>query len=190
ASKVTLLSLSQGVTTALVLLSTRPEYNDKVDLVMAYGPIANIGSIGFPLPLFVNVLELLALLLDPLNKGFFINVQPILTVGSQILGGLLVTALSALTLSSPVQFNQETPPAYPLDRVKTKFALFTSEEDLMADPHDVDYLVARLGGNVVVHYIVPQPTMQHLDFAAGYKATEILHNVAIDIVRRCADSRS
>ncbi|XP_054922605.1 lipase member M-like [Dermacentor andersoni] len=29
ASKVTLLSLSQGVTIALVLLSTRPEYNDK-----------------------------------------------------------------------------------------------------------------------------------------------------------------
>ncbi|KAL1438684.1 hypothetical protein MTO96_047876 [Rhipicephalus appendiculatus] len=68
--------------------------------------------------------------------------------------------------------------------------MFSSEGDQMADPHDVNYLVARLGDNVVVHHIVAQPTMRHLDFAVGYNATEILHNVAIDVVRKYTDSRS
>ncbi|KAH7938379.1 hypothetical protein HPB49_023078 [Dermacentor silvarum] len=215
ASKVTLLSLSQGVTIALVLLSTRPEYNDKVDLVVAYGPIANISNMGSPMPLLLNVFQLLTLLMDPDHKGRFVNVHPAVTVGCQILGGLLCTSFITLTfLSSPRQFNQTrmpmygahypigttvqnlhhyyqaTPPAYPVERIRTRFAIFSSEGDRMADPRDVDYLVSRLGDNVVLRHVVPQPTMRHLDFAVGFNATEFLHKVAIDVTRKYADSGS
>ncbi|KAL1438685.1 hypothetical protein MTO96_047876 [Rhipicephalus appendiculatus] len=168
ASKVTLLSLSQGVTIALVLLSMRPEYNDKVDLVIAYGPIANVGSMGSPLPLLLSLLELLATRMPMYGAHY-----PIGT-----------------TCQNLHHYYQATPPAYPLERIRTQFAMFSSEGDQMADPHDVNYLVARLGDNVVVHHIVAQPTMRHLDFAVGYNATEILHNVAIDVVRKYTDSRS
>ncbi|XP_070395758.1 gastric triacylglycerol lipase-like isoform X1 [Dermacentor albipictus] len=238
ASKVTLLSLSQGVTIALVLLSTRPEYNDKVDIVVAYGPVANVGSMGSPMPLLLKVLQLLTLLMDPGQKGRYVNVHPAVTVGCQILGGLLCTSFIELTfLSSPSQFNQTrmpmygahypigttvqnlhhyyqiyrandfimydhgvkenrrrysqaTPPAYPMERIRTLFALFSSEGDRMADPRDVDYLVSRLGDNVVLHHVVPQPTMRHLDFAVGFNATEFLHKVAIDVIHKYADSGS
>lgn len=40
-SKVGLLTLSQGFTTSLVLLSMRPEYNEKVNILVGYGPVAN-----------------------------------------------------------------------------------------------------------------------------------------------------
>ncbi|XP_070384225.1 gastric triacylglycerol lipase-like [Dermacentor albipictus] len=82
------------------------------------------------------------------------------------------------------RYNQATPPAYPLERITTPWALFSSEGDQIADCRDVEELVARLGSRVILHRVVPQKTFGHLDFAIGYKCTDFLHNVAIDVVKQ------
>ncbi|XP_077486176.1 lipase member N-like [Amblyomma americanum] len=77
APRLTLFGLSQGVTTSLVLLSMRPEYNEKVNLVVAYGPTANISNIGHPLPMLLQTLEQLALDIDPGNEGGYLDLYPL-----------------------------------------------------------------------------------------------------------------
>ncbi|KAL3174077.1 hypothetical protein MRX96_011818 [Rhipicephalus microplus] len=72
ASKVTLLAFSQGFTSSLVLLSTRPEYNRKVSLLMGYGPVANLSGVQFPFPQIIAVSDPIFLLLDPIgDSGYF-----------------------------------------------------------------------------------------------------------------------
>ncbi|XP_070395759.1 lysosomal acid lipase/cholesteryl ester hydrolase-like isoform X2 [Dermacentor albipictus] len=191
ASKVTLLSLSQGVTIALVLLSTRPEYNDKVDIVVAYGPVANVGSMGSPMPLLLKVLQLLTTRMPMYGAHYPIGT----TVQNLHHYYQIYRANDFIMYDHGVKenrrrYSQATPPAYPMERIRTLFALFSSEGDRMADPRDVDYLVSRLGDNVVLHHVVPQPTMRHLDFAVGFNATEFLHKVAIDVIHKYADSGS
>ncbi|XP_077486623.1 lipase member M-like [Amblyomma americanum] len=61
ASKLTLFSLSQGVTIALVLLSTRPQYNEKVELVVGYAPMGNITDMRHPVPLALQMLRQFAI---------------------------------------------------------------------------------------------------------------------------------
>ncbi|XP_075532228.1 lipase 1-like [Dermacentor variabilis] len=53
APKLTTVALSQGVMANLVLHSVRPEYNTKVDLLVAYGPVGNLTHIGPPTSLLI-----------------------------------------------------------------------------------------------------------------------------------------
>ncbi|XP_077486622.1 tear acid lipase-like protein [Amblyomma americanum] len=232
ASKLALFCLSQGVTAALALLSTRPEYNKKVELVVAYGPVANLSNMGHPMPLLLHILQGITLMIDPLNKGAFINVHPLVKRLCGVLGGLICSAaITSCLLSSPHQLNetrlpmygghypigttiqnfrhfyqiynskdflmydygreenrlrysQETPPAYPVERITSSFAFFSSEGDNIAAPRDVAFLVSRMQHAALLHHVVPDKTMRHLDFAVGYNATEFLHKVALDVIRK------
>lgn len=82
------------------------------------------------------------------------------------------------------RYNQAEPPAYPLERITTRWAIFSSEGDKVADSRDVESLVARLGSRVILHRVVPQKTLRHVDFSIGYRATDFLHNVAINVVKQ------
>lgn len=66
---ISLVTWSQGFTEALVLLSTRPEYNAKVNLVVGYAPVANITNIRTPLTVLGPVAELLAGFLHQFTMG-------------------------------------------------------------------------------------------------------------------------
>lgn len=236
APKLTLMGLSQGVVTTLVLLSTRPEYNEKVDLVIGYGPVANITHSGSPVSVAMPIISPLLLAFDPLSKGAYLG-SKIISKMCKIVTGRLCPALMKLThMSSTLQLNktrvpvyvghwpggtsiqnmrhyhqvykaknfimynhgilenrrrygQMTPPAYPLERITTPIALFSSEGDLVADTRDVADLVARLGSSVIFHRIVPQRTFGHADFVAGYNANEFLHDIAFDLIRQHATQR-
>ncbi|KAH8030917.1 hypothetical protein HPB51_012385 [Rhipicephalus microplus] len=52
-----LLTTSQGTTASLVLLSMRPEYNDKVNILVAYAPVANITHFTSPFRLLIPFAE-------------------------------------------------------------------------------------------------------------------------------------
>ncbi|XP_075530254.1 tear acid lipase-like protein [Dermacentor variabilis] len=82
------------------------------------------------------------------------------------------------------RYNQAKPPAYPLERITTPWALFSSEGDQVADSRNVEELVARLGSRVILHRVVPQKTFDHADFSIGHRSTDFLHNVAIDLVKQ------
>uniref|UniRef100_G3MRU5 Lipase n=1 Tax=Amblyomma maculatum TaxID=34609 RepID=G3MRU5_AMBMU len=238
APKLTLVALSQGAVTTLVLLSSRPEYNDKVDLVIAYGPVANLTHAGPPLSLALPILPPVLRALDPFSRGAYLGasdgLQRVFTRLCEVVTGQVCSVVVTLSLfSSPHQLNetrmpvyaghwpvgttiqnmrhyyqvyraqnfvmydhgamenmwrygQRTPPPYPLERITSPYAIFSSEGDLVADTQDVANLVARLGETAILHRVVPQKTLRHLDFALGYNANDFLHDVAIDLIRKHA----
>ncbi|KAL1468724.1 hypothetical protein MTO96_041283, partial [Rhipicephalus appendiculatus] len=113
ATKVTLLAFSQGMTGSLVLLSTRPEYNDKIDLLVAYGPVANITHIGYPVRELIAVSDPLFLLLDPLGDSGYLYLPEApravtqFVCGIRILQGQPCDLLLLVTLlSSPEEVNK------------------------------------------------------------------------------------
>lgn len=111
ASKVTLLAYSQGMTASLTLLSTKLEYNDKVDLLVAYGPVANITHIGFPIRELIAISGPLFLLLDPLGDSGYLYLPEAPRALTQLVCGVLqgqpCSLLLSITLfSSPEELNK------------------------------------------------------------------------------------
>lgn len=110
-SKVTLLVYSQGMTASVVLLSTRPEYNEKIDLLVAYGPVVNLTNIGFPIRELMAVSDPLFLLLDPLKDSGYFNLPEASRQLTKLVCGVLQgqpcsLLLSITLLSSPEQMNK------------------------------------------------------------------------------------
>ncbi|XP_075529854.1 lipase member N-like [Dermacentor variabilis] len=117
APKLTLMALSQGVVTALVLLSTRPEYNEKIDLVIAYGPVANITHSGRPLSLAMPLLPPVLFALDPLCRGAYVGVSSgvkrfLSKICEAATGRLCSPAFTLTLLSSSPQLNKTRIPVY------------------------------------------------------------------------------
>ncbi|XP_075532342.1 lipase member N-like [Dermacentor variabilis] len=111
ASRVTLLAFSQGLTSSLVLLSTKPEYNEKVDILLAYGPVANITNIGYPIRELIAISGPLFLLLDPLGDSgyFYLPKAPrkVTQLVCSIIQGQPCSMLLSITLfSSPEELNK------------------------------------------------------------------------------------
>ncbi|KAH6923424.1 hypothetical protein HPB50_001063 [Hyalomma asiaticum] len=160
APKLTIMALSQGVVMTLVLLSTRPEYNDKVNLVIAYGPVANITHAGRPMP---AAMRLLPPVLMYKAKNFVMYDHGV--------------------AENRRLYGQVAPPAYPIERIRTPIAVFSSQGDVLAATNDVADLLTRLGSNVIIHRVMPEKGFGHMDFAVGYHANECLHNVAMDLIQ-------
>ncbi|XP_072140840.1 lipase member M-like [Dermacentor andersoni] len=111
AERLTIVTFSQGVATVLVLLSTRPEYNDKVDLVVAYGPVANLSHVGPPSSVPLPFTPLLAAFLYPFSRAGYLGASEGLSVLlaklCKILTGEVCSLAVTITLfSSPYQLNE------------------------------------------------------------------------------------
>jgi pimeloyl-ACP methyl ester carboxylesterase len=79
-------------------------------------------------------------------------------------------------------YNQPTPPQYELQYFPTSLplALFTGGEDYLADPKDVDRLVAMLSQKpFLVHY---EPTYAHLDPLLGTNAYTEIYPIILQLV--------
>ncbi|XP_065307857.1 lipase lipl-1-like isoform X3 [Dermacentor albipictus] len=187
ASRVTILAFSQGLTASLVLLSTKPEYNEKVDLLVAYGPVANITNIGYPSreimaisgPLFTRLpvaLSHYAIGTSYQNLRHFIQNKREKNFLMYDYG----------TFENKQRYGQEEPPAYDVDRITVQVALFTSEGDTVADPQDVSVLAERLGSRLLFNHVVPPQDFRHLDFVYGYQATNFLHEITLDTLEQYA----
>uniref|UniRef100_A0A6M2CHR6 Lipase n=1 Tax=Rhipicephalus microplus TaxID=6941 RepID=A0A6M2CHR6_RHIMP len=117
APKLTIMALSQGAAITMVFLSTRPEYNDKVNLVILYGPVANITNAGQPMSIAVPLLPPVLLALDPLSRGAYVGAgnvaQRVFSRICEVATGRLCSAVVTLTLlSSPLQLNKTRMPMY------------------------------------------------------------------------------
>ncbi|XP_075726489.1 gastric triacylglycerol lipase-like isoform X3 [Rhipicephalus microplus] len=189
APKLTTVALSQGVIANLVLHSVRPEYNNKVDLLVAYGPVGNLTHIESPTSVLIPHVPSLMRLVYPFTMAGFLGtsrgLRSLISGVCTLWGGTLCALGFTMTsFCSPEQFNTRTPPPYPLDRIRLPIALFWSYGDTLAGEHDVGTMAAALGSNVILNYPVPVRTFRHLDFATGYRANELLHNVALELIRK------
>ncbi|XP_023173193.2 lipase 3 isoform X1 [Drosophila hydei] len=81
-------------------------------------------------------------------------------------------------------YNSISPPAYKLENVKAKVALYYSQNDWLAQPADVQSLRRRLP-NVVHHYLVDYPEFNHLDFIWGVDARSLLWDAMLKQMRAC-----
>ncbi|XP_070383267.1 gastric triacylglycerol lipase-like isoform X1 [Dermacentor albipictus] len=191
ATKLTIVAFSQGVLANLVLHSVRPEYSEKVNLLVAYAPVANITHIEPPFRWLLPIIPILEVLLYPLTEAGYLGLssglRELISAACEIMGNLLCADTFTLTaFTSPEQLNQAKPPPYSLERIRVPIALFPSPGDTVATPADVSDLVDTLGKNVIFEHVVPVPTFHHMDFAIGYRANDILHNVAIELMRKYA----
>ena len=73
-------------------------------------------------------------------------------------------------------YGQNTPPQYNVGNMKTPIHLYSSTNDLLADPKDVLYLLSQLKTQYNSTEI---PTWNHLDFTWGIDANKILYKQII-----------
>ncbi|XP_050046753.1 lipase member M-like [Dermacentor andersoni] len=179
AERLTLLALSQGVTSVLVLLSTRPEYNDKVTMREMAGYLGASEGLSVLLAQLCEILSgeacSLAITITLFSSSYQLN---------EVYKAKDFVMYNHGVKENCERYNQTKPLAYPLHRITTPWAIFSSEGDQVADSRDTEELVARLGSRVILHRVLPQKTFGHVDFAIGYKCTDFLHNVAIDVVKQ------
>lgn len=75
-TKVGMLATSQGTTASLVFLSLRPEYNDKVNILVNYAPVGNLTHFTSPFRLIIPVAEEVKAVNDLVTKGGFLVQTP------------------------------------------------------------------------------------------------------------------
>lgn len=231
---ISLLTTSRGFTSSAVLLSLRPEYNDKVNLLIGYAPVANITYFTSPLRLVIPFAGPVKAINDFLTRGgFLVQSQTqknlIATVCNSPLRDACYAPLATMFGINPKQLNktripvyvannpvgtssqelvhyaqvynaknfirydygkeenqerygQDTPPEYPLEKIRVPFAVFKGKVDELADPKDVQDLIERLRDIIVTDYEVPDPHFGHLDFIYGFNAKDILHRPMIQLL--------
>ncbi|XP_049511210.1 lipase member M-like [Dermacentor silvarum] len=130
ASQVTLLAFSQGVAASLVLLSTKPEYNEKVELFVAYAPVANITHTGFPIRELIAISGPLFLLLDPFGDSGYLYLpkvpRELMQLVCNIFQGQPCSLFLSITLfTSPEELNKTRMPV-----TLSHYAIGTSYQNL------------------------------------------------------------
>ncbi|KAL3247018.1 hypothetical protein MRX96_057296, partial [Rhipicephalus microplus] len=180
-TKVGLLTTSQGTTASLVLLSMRPEYNQKVNILVGYAPVANVTHFTSPMRWLVPFSKLVKAVNDFFTHGGFLVSNAVRQkkvawmCDHRFFRNLCYKPLAFLYGKNPKQYNSGYPPPYPLENISVPFAVYRGDGDIFANPQDVNDLTERLRCILVVNQTVPDPQFGHLDFIYGYNATEILH---------------
>ncbi|KAG7200941.1 hypothetical protein KM043_003301 [Ampulex compressa] len=80
-------------------------------------------------------------------------------------------------------YNSTEPPAYNLDKVTAPVALFSSDNDWLAGPKDVNLLSSMLG-NVVLNYKIPTNSFNHYDFIWGRSASQLVFAPVLRLLSR------
>ncbi|XP_047477017.1 lipase 3-like isoform X2 [Penaeus chinensis] len=79
------------------------------------------------------------------------------------------------------KYNSKYPPKYDLSKVVVPVALFSSENDWLAAPKDVEQLRLELP-NVVYHKVVADPMFTHLDFVWAKDADQLVYKHVLKIL--------
>ncbi|KAH6924754.1 hypothetical protein HPB50_023789 [Hyalomma asiaticum] len=114
---ISLVVWSQGFTEILVLLSTRPEYNAKVNLVAAYAPVGNISHIETPLTLLGPVAEIVASVFHHFTRGALLTASEttqflITQVCNNVFRGACFLPVNVAVGASREQLNKTRIPVY------------------------------------------------------------------------------
>ncbi|XP_037949314.1 lipase 3-like [Teleopsis dalmanni] len=79
-------------------------------------------------------------------------------------------------------YNQPTPPDYDLSQITAPTYLYSSQNDALCAPADVDTLVAAMP-YLTEDYRIPDPSWNHLDFIVADGMKEVLNDL---IIENCA----
>nr|XP_037273554.1 lipase 3-like [Rhipicephalus microplus] len=204
-----LVGFSQGNTAAWVMLADKPHYNDKILLLVALAPVANMTLIRSPVRLLVPISPLLTASAIALNRGrLLVRPQWLRRVAYALCESPLRYACALPTFLlfgfNPNQLNQiirarnfvkynygplrnldfygtVKSPAYDFSKITAPVALFSASNDFFANPEDVSTLRRSLP-NVVLDYVVPELEFTHLDFVLGTDAATVVYRPLIDFM--------
>ncbi|KAG8040144.1 hypothetical protein G9C98_000714 [Cotesia typhae] len=172
---------SQGTTQFWVMTSTRPEYNDKVSLAVGLAPAAYTSHMRGPVTQLAKLtyfgVELLGSNLFILGKDLSILVIEIISRHFRAFD------YGENNDKNFKLYNSLIPPDYQLDKISTPIALYSSDNDWLATPQDVDLLRAKLR-NIVVDYKIKGRVFNHYDFLWGNSASESLYEPIIKLLRK------
>ncbi|KAL1479430.1 hypothetical protein MTO96_051844 [Rhipicephalus appendiculatus] len=129
-TRVSLLGFSQGVASSLVLLSTRPQYNNKVDILIGYGPVANLSHAKYPVSWLMKMNDIVSLILDPSGNGGYLHppdaTKHVLQAICETFKGQLCSSyLIIMSLMSGKQLNKTRTPV-----ILSHFPIGTSIQNL------------------------------------------------------------
>ncbi|KAL3227331.1 hypothetical protein MRX96_048794, partial [Rhipicephalus microplus] len=192
--KVGLLTTSQGTTASLVLLSMLPQYNQKVNILVGYAPVANVTHFTSPMRLLIPFSKLVKAVNDFFTHGGFLvsnkkrQEKVAKMCDHRFLRNLCYKPLAFLYGKNEKQYNSEHPPPYPLEKITVPFAIYRGNSDTFANPQDVNDLAQRLRCILVVNETVPDPEFGHLDFIYGFNATEMLHTRMVQLFKNCTST--
>ncbi|KAH7939593.1 hypothetical protein HPB52_014763 [Rhipicephalus sanguineus] len=181
-----LVGFSQGNTAAWAMLADKPQYNNKILVVVALAPVANMTFIRSPVRVLVPISPLLTASAIAANRGrLLVRPQWLRRVAYALCESPLRYACALPTFIlfgvNPNQVNQVDSPAYDFSKITAPVALFSARNDFFANPEDVSTLRRSLP-NVVMDYIVPEPAFTHLDFVLGTDAATVVYRPLIDFM--------
>ncbi|XP_077538863.1 gastric triacylglycerol lipase-like isoform X2 [Haemaphysalis longicornis] len=178
------IGFSQGTQALFMLLSEKPQYNKKIILFMAMGPIAYIGHLTAPLcrlglPFAEIIKSRLAVYLSHSPSGTSAtNVDHF----AQLIRCNCFQKYDYGMLTNMAKYGSMHPPKYHLSRVFAPVALYYSLNDWYAVPVDVARLASELP-NLVRNYQVPDTQFTHYDFALGMHAVDMVYNDMMQLMK-------
>nr|XP_037273198.1 lipase member M-like [Rhipicephalus microplus] len=196
-TKVGLLTTSQGTTASLVLLSMRPEYNQKVNILVGYAPVANITHFTSPMRWLVPFSKLVKAVNDFFTRGGFLVSNAVRQkkvawmCDHRFFRNLcykplaFLYAISTCGTHSGVHTYNVLKDAHSIHHFVIGLTVYRGDGDIFANPQDVHDLAERLRCILVVNQTVPDPLFGHLDFIYGYNATDILHHHMVELFKNC-----
>eukprot|EP01118_Nematostelium_gracile_P011680 TRINITY_DN417_c0_g1_i1.p1 TRINITY_DN417_c0_g1~~TRINITY_DN417_c0_g1_i1.p1 ORF type:complete len:114 (-),score=27.42 TRINITY_DN417_c0_g1_i1:16-357(-) len=89
-----------------------------------------------------------------------------------------------------IHYNSINPPSYPLYNLTyPPIALFTGTNDDLADPIDVQDLIASLPSSNKPVFINNQVTYEHLDFTWGVNAHELIYPDVVQLAQKYSSTK-
>lgn len=115
--KIGMLTTSRGFTSSAILLSLRPEYNDKVNILLGYAPVANLTHFTSPARFIAPFAGSIKAVNDFFTRGGFLVQTPaqrnlIATVCNSPLRDICYAPLAAIFGINPKQLNKTRIPVY------------------------------------------------------------------------------
>lgn len=82
-------------------------------------------------------------------------------------------------------YGQDTPPEYPLHRIRVPLAVLTGSRDKLTSSDDTTELYRHLRAKTVV-YTHNEPTYEHLDFTWAWNAADKVYPAVVDLMKQYA----
>ncbi|XP_008548034.2 lipase 3-like [Microplitis demolitor] len=175
--KLSLIGHSMGGTEILVLLSTRPEFNNKVNIAITWAPAATVTHDipgFFPNFVFQHANEVTSSILrikDHYPQGT--SLKTILHYG-QVFASRRFQQYDYGKMINLIKYNDIKPPEYLLSRITTPVIIYYARDDRLVTKEDVNLLLTKIPTAIAKE--VPSDDFGHLGFIISKNTKSLIYD--------------